>query len=238
MINLLENKDDWGYEFDWGTTGPPWIASAQKDMVIWDNNGSVYFNVGYDPTVKFKAWYRDKNWNRVDTYTPYGNGFMITKNQYGFGTYEMVCKLPNFRGSWPAFWFIDVTDKNTQGGMGIPPEIDVFEHFRKDNCLTRHHVTTTYHGGPTYENDWQKQGMKYSLCAIDKKNITAVLFWTPEYFTVNINNKETLKIEKNSSQGFPYKAMNIIVNAGIGDWKPIVKDFEPFIIKSLTYTPL
>lgn len=237
-MNLL-NKDLWNYEFTWGTTNSPFFASSQKDLVNWDdNNNQVFFNVGYDSTNKFPAWYRDPNWNVVNTYTSYGYGLIITKEQYGFGTYDMVCKLPNFRGSWPAFWFIDILDSKTQGGMGIPPEIDVFEHFRKDSCLTRHHVTTTFHGGPTYENDWCKAKSRYSICPIDNKDMTAKLVWTPDRFTVTINGRETLNIEKNNSRGFPYKSMNVIVNSGMGDWEPEVNKFSPFIVKSLTYVPL
>lgn len=135
-------------------------------------------------------------------------------------------------------WFIDILDSKTQGGMGIPPEIDVFEHFRKDSCLTRHHVTTTFHGGPTYENDWCKAKSRYSICPIDNKDMTAKLVWTPDRFTVTINGRETLNIEKNNSRGFPYKSMNVIVNSGMGDWEPEVNKFSPFIVKSLTYVPL
>jgi beta-glucanase (GH16 family) len=230
-MNLID-KNLWDYEFPWGTTLSPYFCSSQKDLVAW-NEGETLFNVGYDPINKFTAWYRDANWKVVNTSTTYAGGMIVSKEQYGFGTYEMICKLPNFRGSWPAFWFIDIS-----GVMGIPPEIDAFEHFRKDSCLTRHHVTTTYHGGPTYENDWSKHANKYSLCPIDKNDLKSVLVWNSDSFSVFINDKKTLTINRDSSKGFPYKAMNIIVGSGIGNWNPEVKKFAPFVVKSLTYQPL
>jgi beta-glucanase (GH16 family) len=235
-MNLID-KNLWNYEFPWGTTGSPFFCSSQKELVTWDNNGSVIFNVGYDSTNLYKGWYKDNNWNTVYAYTQYANSLCITKDQYGFGTYEMVCRLPNFRGSWPAFWFIDILDSKTQGGMGIPPEIDVFEHFRKDSCLTRFHVTTTYHGGPTYEDDWMKQKAKYSLCPVDKNDMKFKLIWNENSFSVYVNDRKTLQIDKDSSVGFPYKPMNVIMNSGIGNWEPDVSKFSPFVVKSLTYDP-
>ncbi len=236
-MNLI-NKNLWNYEFDWGTTSSPFFCSSQKDFVVWDDaRNQIFFNVGYDSTNKYPAWYRDKSWNKVTTFTPYAGGMIVTKDQYEFGTYEMICKLPNFRGSWPAFWLIDISDKETQGGMGIPPEVDVLEHFRKDSCLTRHQITTTFHGGPSYENDWVKRGNKYSLCPVDNKDLTATLIWNANSLSIYINGKKTLTINKDSSKGFPYKAMNVIVGSGVGNWKPNVEKFAPFIVKSLTYTP-
>jgi hypothetical protein len=48
-----------------------------------------------------------------------GRNFLAT--QIGYGQYEWEARMPNRRGSWPAFWLVSTT--------GWPPEIDIYEGF-------------------------------------------------------------------------------------------------------------
>jgi beta-glucanase (GH16 family) len=154
---------------------------------------------------------------------------IISKTAYGYGVYTLVCKLPNFRGSWPAFWLIDIDD--------LPPEVDVFEHFRKDCFLTRFHVTTSYNGGPTYQDNKNISKAIYRLYPYDWGWTAFGLIWLPGSMTFMVNNRTSLIIKPGQFPKYPAGKMNIILGSGIGNWKPQVNKFKPFVVKSLTFEP-
>src|SRR3546814_2016012 len=93
---------------------------------------------------------------------PYDYGAVVLSGhntrpvQIGYGQYEFTAKMPNRRGSWPAFWLISTA--------GWPPEIDIYEGFGRSEehtselqslmrisyavfCLKKkkntHHITTS-----------------------------------------------------------------------------------------------
>jgi beta-glucanase (GH16 family) len=238
-MNLL-NKDLWDYAFPWGTSTGDLLVNMLSDFVIWNSDGTVNFNVGYkDPLhtaysdlhdKSYKGWIRDENWNKIDWYTQYAAGQIISKEKYGFGTYEMNFHLPNFRGSWPAWWMLDI-DK-------LPPEIDIFEHFRKDGFLTRFHLTTTYHDGPNYESGDVSKA-KYTIIPVDCNDIKLKMIWTSDKMEFYFNGCKYFTIERSEWPYFPITPMNVIVNSGLGTWfkngVPQPNKFEPFIVKSLIF---
>lgn len=58
----------------------------------------------------------------------YSSGQIATKAAFGYGKYEIKCKIPKGRGFWPAFWLYGVTKGN------IASEIDVFEFWDDNTC--------------------------------------------------------------------------------------------------------
>lgn len=54
----------------------------------------------------------------------YTSGMIFSKKLFGYGKYEIRCKIPKGKGFWPAFW--------TFGGSRWN-EIDVFEFWNEDN---------------------------------------------------------------------------------------------------------
>jgi len=190
----------------------------------------VEFNIMKYPT---EGWKWNKDWTKKIFETrEYGFGHIITKEQYYHGTYKLLCKLPNFRGSWPAFWMIDVT-----GELGIPPEIDIFEQFRKDSCLTRHKITATYHDGPTYENNHNECVAQRSCKKYDKHPCLIKFEWLPACMIWTINGKHVMTIYAKCWDRFPTKPMNLLLGHGIGDWNPQDNKLAPFIVNKLTYQP-
>jgi len=229
MINLLTDKYNWVNEFPWGTTIAPFICNSVRELVIWNPDGSVEFHeyAGFVP-----GWVRDKNWIPVSYTTPYGHGMIISKIAYGYGTFTGICKLPNFKGSWPGFWLADIYGENT-----IPPEPDVFEQFRKDCFFTRFKITTTYHDGPTYETGKAISKSLYRIYPYDWGWNEIILEWLPESMTTKINGRISLKIMKKDYPCYPTGKMNVLLNSCIGEWKPKISKFPPFIVKTLTYEP-
>lgn len=57
---------------------------------------------------------------QVSGFQRFGSGIMISRKSFTFGHFRLIAKLPDARGSWPAFWLLPAVFK-------WPPEIDIFE---------------------------------------------------------------------------------------------------------------
>jgi beta-glucanase (GH16 family) len=67
----------------------------------------------------------------------YTSSNIWTNNKFGYGKYEIRCKIPTGKGFWPAFWMYG--ERN-----GINNEVDVFEFW--DNNTSKHHMSVHYNG--------------------------------------------------------------------------------------------
>ncbi|MCX6266531.1 MAG: hypothetical protein NTW16_04135 [Bacteroidetes bacterium] len=215
MINLLD-KTHWNNSYPWGSIINPDTGKEiciNDKLVTYHSDGSVHFACS---NAWCPGWKMDKNWNIVNTSSQWSVGAIISKDEYRthFGKYHFIFRLPNFRGAWPAIWFLDLHPTPPAGdGMGMPPEIDVFEQFRKDAFLTRFHISHTFHQGPTYLNNTSISKTYWKLTPLDLQNIDLVFTWFP--------------------------TVNLIMNAGLGlDWKPNVGKFEDFVVVKAEYQPL
>lgn len=56
----------------------------------------------------------------------YSSAQIQTKQLFGYGKYEIRCKIPKGKGFWPAFWTFGSTGWN---------EIDVFEFWNENSCF-------------------------------------------------------------------------------------------------------
>ena len=240
MKNLL-NPSLWQYSSPWGNVIEPNThrqISVDPSLVIWGQE-DVSFLVGRGPT---QGWYMDKDWIRQETVSKYAIGCCYAKDEARthFGTYKFRFKLPNFRGAWPAIWAIDFHDTPAKGGdgMGIPPEQDFFEHFRKDSILSAFHITMTYHDGPTYEDDKTLQSVYRSFLPIHWRPINLEYIWNPDYISWTVNGKKKIQVNRIDYPNFPLLPMNLIMGAGLGiDWRPKFQNAKPFIITKAEYYP-
>jgi beta-glucanase (GH16 family) len=70
-----------------------------------------------------------------DDYHKYESGMIQSKFTQKYGYFEARCKMPKFKGAWPAFWL-------TEDNGSWPPEIDIFEFVNNtapgDNKNTIH----------------------------------------------------------------------------------------------------
>jgi len=89
------------------------------------------------------------NYNSTFEYT---SAEIDSKESFGFGKYEIRCKIPSGKGFWPAFWMYG------EGAGGRNNEIDVFE-FWKNN--TSDHNMTVHYDGSMCQSDYN--GPDYSL---------------------------------------------------------------------------
>lgn len=236
-MNLLEQKH-WDYELPWGNVINPF---TQKEIIIVPElvkfqADAIRFSVAKG---KFNGYKRGRRWDKIPTQSEWGIGHIIAKPEARthFGTYTFRFTLPNFRGSWPAIWLVDMKPE-VHGGMGMPPEIDIFEHFRKDNFLTRFHITSTFHCGPTYENNSIRQGTYKKWVPLDWRPIEIEFTWHPVIMSWRVNGKLILELH-GGTPNFPTKPMNLLIGAGLGlDWRPRGFQGEEFWLHHATFLPL
>jgi beta-glucanase (GH16 family) len=237
MINLI-NPKLWNFEAPWGSTVNPNTTNEiiMVPELVSFMPSKIYFMVGHG---KYTGYKRGRRWNKIETTSEWGIGHIVAKDsaRTHFGTYKFRISLPNFRGAWPAIWLVDMLPES-ENGMGMPPEIDIFEHFRKDWLLTRFHMTLTFHQGPTYENNKIDQKTYWKLWPLDKNPLSLTFHWFPDAMTWIVNGREIMKVTSNTPK-FPTKPMNLLMGAGIGTmWKPqLDKLNRPFIVHEATYDP-
>lgn len=238
-MNLLE-KSRWNYEFPWGSIINPdtgrEICISEK-LVTFDRDGSVHFGCSNTPS---RGWQTGANGRPVEVESLWSVGAAISKDEYRthFGSYDFSFRLPNFRGSWPAIWLIDLIPGPPNGnGMGIPPETDIFEHFRKDGFLTRFHISHSFHKGPTYANNTILSKKYWKFLPLDLKNIELTFNWTEDGMTWIVNGRRILAISA-ETPNYPTRPMNLVLNSGLGlDWKPDAGKFEDFVLYRGEYHP-
>ena len=148
--------------------------------------------------------------------------------QIGHGQYEFTAKMPDRRGSWPAFWLISTA--------GWPPEIDIYEGFGFESWWDFDRYTAnTLHGGANITRTFQ-QGIfmntdeVYGIGGFTKGFHSFAVDIQPDYITWFIDGKETYQAV-NPFAGFRwYPIMNVAVKTtsdytdGSGDM--IVKDIK------------
>jgi hypothetical protein len=148
--------------------------------------------------------------------------------QIGYGQYEFTAKMPNRRGSWPAFWLISTA--------GWPPEIDIYEGFGFESWWDFDRYTAnTLHGGANITRTFQ-QGIfmnteeVYGIGGFTKGFHSFAVDIQPDYITWFIDGKETYQAV-NPFAGFRwYPIMDVAVKTtgdyadGSGDM--IVKDIK------------
>jgi beta-glucanase (GH16 family) len=238
-MNLLD-KTRWDYLFPWGNIigkdNEPGIYMNEK-LVTYNPDGTVHFGCSHESA---SGWRIDKNGKRVDVRADWSVGAIISKEacRTHYGTYYFKFSLPNFRGSWPAIWMVDLLPSPPEGlGMGIPPETDIFEHFRKDGFLSRFKMTHSFHQGPTYEKNIVISKIFWRLLPLDLKDIELTYTWTSREMTWVVNGKKIMTVTSDAPK-YPAQPMNLILNSGLGlDWKPNVERFEDFVVYKAEYQP-
>ncbi len=128
----------------------------------------------------------------------YESGVIRSYQTFYYGYYEARVKTPKARGSWPAFWLVGDRDKD--GYITWPPEIDVFDNANNGDDAT---PTTIYSGGVD-SNDgkgpqggnvvWSAPGMDYRGVFHVKKPLTGEwhtygMLWTPQKLTLWLDGK-------------------------------------------------
>lgn len=80
------------------------------------------------PQKDYKVWVTDRMVKFAEDFH-FSSGEIVSTQGFGYGLYEIRCKLPYGKGMWPAFWIY-----GEPGGRYN--EIDVFEYWNESGFLT------------------------------------------------------------------------------------------------------
>jgi beta-glucanase (GH16 family) len=167
-------------------------------------------------------------WPNLRTYY-YTASNLWTHYKFGYGKYEIRCKLPKGKGFWPAFWMYG--EKS-----GINNEIDVFE-FWEDNTYQHlmnvhyngkddNHMCPSHYNGPDYSQDfhtftviWNDYKIEWYVDGSLKRRTTK--FYTMLNQSVDCSGIHALN-QYIMNTVFPKDPINIIISMGIqtGTYEP------------------
>jgi autotransporter-associated beta strand protein len=185
----------WASQYEWGRT-------HNHDAYMLDENVIVE-----DGLVKLEATRESTNGK------PYSSGVLSSHGTFRLseGYIEARIKMPNTRGSWPAFWMLR---------QGWPPEIDIMENplFTSNSINDRYSVNNFWPGsGPPSDFEWIGDGMPGS--EIDLPDLSA------EYYNYGLHLDSTgLRFYfdgqqvRFSSYKPDFQNMYLIFNYAVGGW--------------------
>ena len=105
-------KSNWDYKYPWGRT----LWSAKHVELQWysNNNVTIENNTLYLTAKQDTTQNQIVSWWPIDTVLGdgfsnnrafyYTSGIIYSKQTYGYGYYEINCKMPKGYGFWPCFW--------------------------------------------------------------------------------------------------------------------------------------
>ncbi len=91
------------------------------------------------------------NWNHsiVPVTYHYTSASIESKQQYGWGKYEIRCKIPKGKGFWPAFWLYGELNGNGD-------EVDIFEFMNEKNIFGDYDEKKLSKGDQMHYHRWEK----------------------------------------------------------------------------------
>lgn len=124
--NKWENHYGWGARQNGSGSEQEYYTDGQN-MII--SNGTLkltakseYVHEMRDPTIDPYETLSDNIQNL--RYFNYTSGMISSKRKFSYGKYEIMCKIPDAYGAWPAFWTFG------DAPAGGTSEIDCFEFYK------------------------------------------------------------------------------------------------------------
>lgn len=205
--NGLPDSTKWNYEVG----GNGW-GNNEKQFYTEKTIENSYVNEGILHIIALEKKYENLNYtsSRLTTYQRFS---------LQYGKIEVMAKLPQGTGTWPAIWMLPVSLRQKIESWPLSGEIDIMEHVGKDpnvvhvslhtelynfwkkNQYTHfdklHDVTNTFH---LYSIEWTTYGIKFF--------IDNILF----YKTIKGQNGKEV-----NNEGWPFdKPYFLILNLAIG----------------------
>lgn len=164
----MPDTKEWWYE----TAEPGWVNNELQTYVAGRTGDIVTADVS-DGTLKIRAI---KSGNRV--YSARVN----TRKNWTYGYFEARLKLPEGKGTWPAFWMMpSVWSGWPEGG-----EIDIMEHV---GCVPTE-VSSSIHCKAYYHAIGTQKTAARKIATVMDEFHTYALEWTPEYIGTFVDGKE------------------------------------------------
>jgi len=184
-------------------TGDKWANNELQHYV--DNSNNLFFDDG----LVIRATYDGEN---------YYSSRLDTKNKFSFkyGKIEIIAKVPEGKGTWPALWLMP--EKDIFGNWPKSGEIDIMEHVGRDLnnvflCIhseSYNHVKNTHLHKEVIISNASTEFHKYAI------------LWNENEITYYIDNKEVVsykkeKLQDQTKSGWPFdNEFYLIMNLAIG----------------------
>ena len=169
----MPNPAEWWYE----TAEPGWVNNELQTYVAGRTGDIVTADVS-GGTLKIRAI---KSGNRV--YSARVN----TRKNWTYGYFEARLKLPEGKGTWPAFWMMpSVWSGWPEGG-----EIDIMEHV---GCVPTE-VSSSIHCKAYYHAIGTQKTAARKIAGVMDEFHTYALEWTPEYIKTYVDGELLFKYD-------------------------------------------
>ena len=165
---IMPDAKEWWYE----TAEPGWVNNELQTYVAGRTGDIITADVS-DGTLKIRAI---KSGNRV--YSARVN----TRKNWTYGYFEARLKLPEGKGTWPAFWMMP----SVWSGWPDGGEIDIMEHV---GCVPTE-VSSSIHCKSYYHAIGTQKTAARKIPGVMDEFHTYALEWTPEYIKTYVDGKQ------------------------------------------------
>jgi hypothetical protein len=209
---------------------------------MWYDESAVQIDMQTD-ILHLRTHENPRYFPELDVTSRIGIGLVSCIEPFGYGTYEIECKLPVGKSMWPAFWMYSFDS--------WPPEIDVFEAYTEKsdsyfklqlkNLFGFWNVQTNAHYRIDNGNKmiWTKTHW-FGFKDPAKNFIKYKLVWEPDSLKYYYNNRLVRTVTNTDLMNqLKDTKMNVILNSGFETVLPTEQvPITDFIVKSFTYTKL
>jgi len=235
MENITWSGIEWLTRERWGRLhkDKPFVWYDPKCVDV-DQHGYLHLTTEHSPT---EIEINDK------VYTPsLGAGLICSKEDFSYGKFEIVAKLPMGKKRWPAFWL--------WGADSWPPEIDILEgytdnrngylRFNRFNFMGWWNVQTNIW---THKNGDKAVNLRAKTHFFGFKNpaknfITYSLLWLPDKIRISYNGYLVREIlDPEILKHFNNQKMRVVIN---NHFQPGFKGsdaYSDFVVKEFKYIP-
>jgi beta-glucanase (GH16 family) len=158
----------------------PANVSVKDGALVLEGRREPASNAAYDP--------RGADWLTTTKAADYTSGSLVTKRQFRFGVFEVVARLPQGKGAWPAIWTVDETS-------GPYREIDVVEAVGH----TPGKAFSTVYAGKDIDHltHWSAETLAPDIADAFH---TYRLEWRPDRIVVSIDGREALRVNPDEAK--------------------------------------
>ena len=203
-------------------------VAVRDGLLILEARRETALNAAYDPN--------GADWLTTTRQADYTSASIVTRDAFLYGVFEIVARLPQSEGTWPAIWMIQ--------DQGLPyREIDLIEAIGG----TPDRIWSTIHAGPDLEHlkHWQNETPMPNLAAAFH---VFRLEWRRDAIVISVDGHETLRMNPEDAHRDgvdPLRApMHLRLNLALGgswggkiDPKALPARFEVKSIRIWSFEP-
>jgi len=226
FFDNFSNLEHWNKNLWWG-------QYAYNEKVSWMNPDNIQL-VEEGVKIIYKKEPRE-NIHTGDIMN-WSTGTIESKEVYGKGSYEVVCKIHPGRGVWHApFWGVTKGDGSKEE-FKVLPEPDICE-FYVDDDINKYRAQSNFHYGENYEEGHNMVGaITHKTRNIYDREISFGMIWEDNYIEFYYDGYLVRRITNPEIMN-SMKEQLIIIGSGVmkGEREKYIEEGGYLIIKSFKY---